>query len=62
MEKDYFYNSFKTYLYEANLIYLLKNIRNKIQYEGFLPEKEFIQRNELEFKHIISLLKSLILK
>ena len=43
--------------YEINLIHELKGIRNKIDYEGLFIEKDYIERNILEFKHIIEFLK-----
>ena len=46
--------------YEANIIYELKNIRNRIYYEGAFVKKSYIDKNELEFNHIIKLLKDLI--
>lgn len=53
----------KTYLdkeYEAKLMHELKEIRNKIDYEGLFIEKAYIERNKLEFAHIISFLKTKI--
>ncbi len=43
--------------YETNLIHELKKIRNKIGYEGLFIEKDYIEKNKLEFEHIINFLK-----
>lgn len=42
--------------YEIKVIYDLKAIRNKIDYEGLFVDKGYIERNRLEFIHIISFL------
>ena len=46
--------------YEASIIQNLKNLRNRIQYEGYMPKKEFIERNKLELDHIIKLIRDKI--
>ena len=50
----------KNYLdkeYETKVIHELKGIRNKINYECFFVEKSYVERNKLEFEHIIKFLK-----
>ena len=42
---------------EAEFIYQLKNIRNAVSYEGAPVRKEYIERNKLEFKHILKILE-----
>ena len=42
--------------YETGIIFELKKIRNKISYEGFFIELEYVQRNMVEFRHIIHFL------
>lgn len=42
--------------YETTTIYELKRIRNAIDYEGLFVEKSYVERNRLEFKHIIDFL------
>lgn len=42
--------------YETAAIYELKRIRNAIDYEGLFVEKSYVERNKLEFKHIIDFL------
>ncbi len=42
--------------YEIKVLYNLKIIRNKIDYEGLFVDKEYIERNRLEFIHIITFL------
>lgn len=46
--------------YETGIIYELKNIRNRISYDGFFVSQDYLKRNEKEFLHIISLLERLI--
>jgi uncharacterized protein (UPF0332 family) len=43
--------------YETKVMYELKRIRNKINYEGFFVEKSYVERSKLEFGHIIRFLK-----
>lgn len=57
---SFFKNEFPDYEYEANIIYELKDVRNGINYDGILISKEYLDRNELEFKHLIEILKGLI--
>lgn len=38
----------------------LRQIRNRIDYKGFFVKKEFFERNKLEYRHIIKLLKKMI--
>ena len=56
---SFFKNNYN-YGYETNVIYELKNIRNNIYYKGAFVKKEYLNKNELEFNHIIDLLKKLI--
>lgn len=46
--------------YEANTIYDLKVVRNKVSYNGFFVRKDYVERNKAEFKHIILFLIKLI--
>ncbi|MBS3169280.1 hypothetical protein J4210_02245 [Candidatus Woesearchaeota archaeon] len=46
--------------YETEIMYELKRIRNKINYEGFFIDKSYIERNKLEFSHIIHFLEDVI--
>jgi len=48
------------YEYEISIVYELKNIRNRIAYDGLFIEKEYFDKNKLEFEHIIQLLNKLI--
>lgn len=43
--------------YEIEKIDELRRIRNEINYRGFTVQKDFLDRNELEFKNIIRKLK-----
>ena len=51
---------YKEYEYETNLIFELKNIRNRINYDGIFVRKSYLIKNELEFNNIIEILKNLI--
>lgn len=53
---------YSKYDYEISIIHELKNIRNRIAYDGIFVEKEYFNKNRLEFEHIIRILKKLILK
>lgn len=55
-----FFKKHYNYEYETNIIHELKNIRNNIYYKGAFVKKDYLDKNELEFKHIIELLKKLI--
>lgn len=57
---SFFKNKFPKYEYEVNILYELKNIRNRIEYDGFFVDKSYLDKNKLEFEHIIVLLKKLI--
>ncbi|PIN78815.1 hypothetical protein COY26_02290 [Candidatus Woesearchaeota archaeon CG_4_10_14_0_2_um_filter_33_10] len=57
---SYFKKNYQKCEYETNIIYELKGIRNKINYNGFFIEKQYLIKNKLEFEHIIGLLVRLI--
>ncbi len=57
---SYFKKHYPTYEYEINKIYELKNIRNRINYDGVFVEEQYPIKNKLEFEHIIELLIKLI--
>jgi len=57
---SFFYESYDNYTFEAKKIRELKKIRNKIAYEGKMVNPAYLEKNELEFNHIIELLKELI--
>ncbi len=59
---SYFKKNYPNHEYETNIIYELKNIRNRITYDGFFVEKEYLTRNKLEFEHIITIITKLIKK
>jgi uncharacterized protein (UPF0332 family) len=42
---------------EAEKIDELRQVRNKIDYRGFFVKKDFFERNQLEYQHIITLLQ-----
>ena len=46
--------------YEVSVIYQLKNIRNSIDYRGVFVDVDYLNRNKLEFEHIIKLLQKII--
>ncbi len=57
---SFFSFKYPSYEYEASVMHLLKNIRNRIAYDGLFVEKSYLDKNKLEFEHIISLLSGLI--
>jgi uncharacterized protein (UPF0332 family) len=57
---SFFKKYYQGYDYEANLIHELKNIRNRIYYDGIFVKKSYLDKNELEFNYIIELLIKLI--
>jgi len=57
---SFFKNKFPKYEYEVNILYELKSIRNRISYDGFFVDKTYLDKNKMEFEHIIDLLKGLI--
>ena len=57
---SYFKEKHPEYEYELNIIYELKNIRNRISYDGIFVKKEYLVKNKLEFKNIIKVLKELV--
>jgi uncharacterized protein (UPF0332 family) len=57
---SYFKENFLDYEYETKIIHELKNVRNRICYDGIFVEKEYLIKNKLEFEHIIELLIKLI--
>ena len=57
---SYFKKNYPDYEYETNIVYELKNIRNRINYDGFFIEKQYLIKNKLEFEHIIEILVGLI--
>lgn len=59
---SFFKIKFPQYEYETNIIYELKNIRNRITYDGVLIKKSYLDKNRLEFEHIIEILTDLIRK
>ena len=46
--------------YEATLIHQLKNIRNRISYDGYFVDEHYITKNKTEFSNLINLIKELI--
>ena len=57
---SYFRKEYSKYEYETNIIHELKDIRNRITYDGIFVDKKYLMKNKLEFKHIINLLKDLV--
>lgn len=45
---------------EAEKMDELRQIRNRIDYRGFFVRKDFFERNKLEYRHIIKLLKKMV--
>ncbi len=57
---SFFKKTYPKYEYEARSIHQLKNIRNRINYDGLFVDASYLTQNELEFIHIIELLQELI--
>ena len=57
---SYFKKNCPNYEYETSIIHELKNIRNRITYDGIFVEKQYTVKNKMEFEHIIALLVKLI--
>ncbi|MFC1690755.1 hypothetical protein ACFL0W_01115 [Nanoarchaeota archaeon] len=56
---SFFKTNYPKYEYEALTIHNLKDIRNRINYDGLFVKPEYLETNELEFKHIIDLIKEI---
>ena len=59
---SYFKRKYPNYEFEISVIHYLKKIRNKISYDGFFIEEDYLEKNKLEFEHIINLLIDKILE
>lgn len=59
---SFFKTKYPQYEYEALIIHQLKDIRNRISYDGMFVKKDYLDKNKLEFEHIIEILKELIKK
>jgi len=57
---SYFKKNYPNYEYEINIIYELKNIRNRISYDGMFVDKQYLIKNMLEFEHIIKILTGFV--
>ena len=53
----YLKEKFKDFDFEIGKIDELRIIRNEISYRGFSVKKDYLERNELEFKNIIKSIK-----
>jgi len=49
--------NFKDFDFETEKIDELRKVRNEINYRGFSVKKDYLERNEFEFKNIINKLK-----
>ena len=59
---SFFKNKFPQYEYEVGIIHSLKNVRNRVSYDGVFVKKEYIDSNKMEFEHIITILHELLEK
>src|SRR3989344_350121 len=57
---SFFHTKYPNYEFEANAMHDLKNVRNRVSYDGYFVDEDYIKKNKLEFNHIIDLLKKLI--
>ena|SRR3989338_9111087 len=53
---SFFYNQYKEYEEESNIILQMSYLRNRLTYYGELIPYKYYERYKLEFKHIIQLL------
>lgn len=51
----------KNFDFEIEKINELRKVRNEISYRGLITKTDYLERNELEFKHIINRLKAISL-
>ena len=56
----FFKHTFPQYEYESSVIHGLKEVRNRVSYDGIFVKKDYIVANRLEFEHIIILLHGLL--
>ena len=54
---DYLKEKMKDFDFETQKIDELRKVRNEINYRGLTIKKDYLERNELEFKNIIKRLK-----
>jgi len=57
---SFFKQNFPEYEYETKIIHQLKDVRNRVSYDGIFVKKEYVETNKLEFEHIIKLLNKLL--
>ena len=57
---SFFKFEFPQYEYEFKVIHQLKNVRNRVSYDGVIVKKDYIEANKLEFNHIIEVLKEIV--
>jgi len=60
----FFKHKFPEYGYETETetMHSLKNVRNRVSYDGIFVKKDYIETNKLEFEHIIKLLSKILNK
>jgi hypothetical protein len=46
--------------YEISIMHQLKKVRNDIDYQGFFVKPDYLERNKLEFNHIIETLQKTV--
>ena len=59
---SFFRHNFPEYEYESKAIHQLKDVRNRVCYDGVFVKMEYVERNKLEFESIIKQLYTLIEK
>ena len=57
---SFFGLKYPLYPYETETIHTLKDIRNRVSYDGYFVDKTYIAKNKIEFNHIIKLLNRLV--
>jgi len=56
------FNFFAKFEYETKIIHELKNIRNRVSYDGYFIDEDYINKNKSKFESVIALLEDLIEK
>ncbi len=57
---SFFRGHYADHEYEAAAILQLKDVRNRVTYDGVFVRKDYVERNRLEFEGIIELLDTLL--
>ena len=59
---SFFKAKYAKFEYETKIIHELKNIRNRVSYDGYFIDEDYINKNKSKFESVIALLEDLIEK